>query len=600
MLDDLPYIFRNIYGVNWKSIDAAKKVFSELHTLGVSHNLRIDYPTYQNTIIHHTTFLNCIFEVHRRVRDVIFGEKYWQNKMGDLGISEECLRKKWDRDKLMMYVKYNTPEDIMKNLRQNYNNLQVHPVVDDNILIDRNGNIIPERNDDQEHLRKKNYINGVDRTAWVYSSQPLRNRERQRLNVTGGFSHNHEEVPTKIAEFEDLEHMENVDLHTGFESNEQLPKQFHKENALNLLVPEDRPKPEKVVDRLTTRKLTKAGKRLKECHQFARVTDMVGYDEAQELELQNEMNGLRDSLPPKETVTFSDLNDYDDHPISYRHLYDECVIRPKFVRQSRVHPHFPGGVAINNNMSNIYRINGVPVSQLIRERNYPHDEASVFSNDTLAVDQRKHLSEVKKTTIKLERQVSRLERQASRLGIATTTEDPSIPWNVDIEDDETRATSLFMAHIPIVPVQTVLRTAKVYNNRWNQTNDDETDATSVTSCQEPASKDSQNDLYMVKRTAEILRKHKEKVANQKYKLKSSKPTRSGGPSEERNFELKKSSDNQRFSLRKKLNSQSASNLAPATGPLAQNNSTGCDSKRSGKSNNDKKKSFKLKISKSKK
>jgi hypothetical protein len=105
---------------------------------------------------------------------------------------------------------------------------------------------------------------------------------------------------------------------------------------------------------------------------------------------------------------------------------------------------------------------------------------------------------------------------------------------------------------------------------------------------------------MVKRTAEILRKHKEKVANQKYKLKSSKPTRSGGPSEERNFELKKSSDNQRFSLRKKLNSQSASNLAPATGPLAQNNSTGCDSKRSGKSNNDKKKSFKLKISKSKK
>jgi len=585
MLDDLTYIFRNVYGFNWKKNEGAKKLFIELHDLGISHNLRIDYATYHNTIIHHTTFLNCIFEVHRRVRDVIFGEKHWHSKMGNLGISEKCLNKKWDRDRLMMYVKFNSPLDILKTLNKNYNHLKEYPVTDDQIFIDRNGNIIPDRNDDQDHLRKKNHIDGVDRTAWVFSSQPRleRARTQQRLleeetgSPTRPATVEEDDKPTHIPEHDNLDNAENldvVDLHYGYETNEQLPKQFHKENAANILVPEDRPKPEKILDRLTTKRLTKAGKRLKECHQFARVTEMLDYDEAQEQGLQKEVDALFAHIPPPEAATFVDDHAYDDYALSYRQIYDECVVRMTFPRKSRTNSHFPGGVAVNSNASNIQRVNGVPIPQLIHERHYPLDEASVFSADSLVADQKKHLSDVKLAEIKVLRQIGWRERQARKKGIELTEpEDPSIAWGDDANRDDIASctSSLVVAYDPIVKL--VVPPALRYRSRFHDNKCDETiiEEPSIDDSHDSQShipeivqevKETQQNPYLAKKTQEILDQHKEKISHQKYRLKSktclAKQSDKNSMSKEkekynsRTRSVGKTSNNERFSLKKQI------------------------------------------------
>ena len=351
IVDDLPYIFSNMYGVNWRNIDGVHKLFLELERIGIDNNLRIEYLAYRDTIINHTSFLNSIFEVHRRVRDVIFGEKYWNKKMGDIGLSEECYANKWTREKLMEMIKFNTPEEIIKSMySKNKLKLKTYPSIDD-VFLDRNGDVIPEHDDDQDHLRKKNYINGVDRTAWVYSAQPRRERANQReLDKTcssAPIESRGENFPTEIAEFAGLEDVdfEPVDLHRGMENYGELSREITKENKYNVLVPADFPRPEIILDRLNTKKLIKAGKRLKECHEYALVTEMLGYDEEQQERLQAEVDEyINAKHPPKPKATFKHENDFDDIDITCRDIYNDCTIKPSFARPSRLHSHFPGGV----------------------------------------------------------------------------------------------------------------------------------------------------------------------------------------------------------------------------------------------------------------
>jgi hypothetical protein len=573
MLDDLPYIFRNMYGSHWRKIDAAKKIFMELHLLGVSNNLRIDYPTYRATILNHTFFLNSVFEVHRRVREVVFGERHWVREMGTLGLSAQCLKKKWGRDKLMECVKFNTAEEIARAalLHEKHCALRSYPRTDD-VFLDRHGAVIPDRDDDQDHLRKKNHVNGVDRTAWVYSAQPARDRDKQRQQQRdsrdgdrdGGGA---EDRPTLIPEHAELDAdleggagLREVDLHYGRE----LPREVHREDTARMLAPQDRPRQEIVVDRLTTRRLTKAGKRLKECHQFARVTEMLDYDDAQQEGLQAETDALFADLPSRARVTFSHENDFDHEPISYRHLYDECVVRPSFVRASRDHNvHFPGGVAVAApGMRNIERVRGVPVTQLIHERHYPHEEASVCSENNLEAEQRKIQSAIKKEQIKLNRQARRV---TARVELPSATEDAA-PTRDMTSTGTTRAAStgssssspLFNGMEAVLIPNTIrfanpfARHPNIFDNRdYSQTQSSACNC-AVDEAPVPVAveNNNNNNYYLVKKTQEILDKHKEKLANQTYKLKCT-----AKKSEIEGFEKKKTC-HQKFSLRKKTDSQS--------------------------------------------
>lgn len=387
LLDDLNTICRDVYGSQWKKVDAAKKIYSEFFMAATNNCLRVEYATFREILANHTSFVHCIFDVHRRVRAVVFGEKYWKRRMGDLGISDECIERSWNRNSLMTLVKYNTPNQIVKSLHETGGAL-ITNVNDIDEYLDADGNVIPLKTREA----KANFINGVDRTAWVFSSNPSRNKPKtlsdanEKINHINGRDGDHDNNnATKIEEFADIEdHMEAVDLHEGVAEG-PVPRQRKKVHDEDVYPPSERPRAQRVVDRLASRRLAKQGKTPHECHQFSSAVEMADYDEAQEQRLAAE--GMQEgAVRPKLRATFSRLDDFDDLPLAYRHTYDECTKRPSFERASRRGVKFPGGVPVARGMETVQRVKGVPVSQLLREINYPYEEASHCSVESLLLE----------------------------------------------------------------------------------------------------------------------------------------------------------------------------------------------------------------------
>lgn len=559
------------------------------------------------------------------------------------GLSDQCLQQQWNREKLMEHVKYNSPQDIIKSMFKplntttttNNNNqiaLKGRPPNTNHIYLNRKGEIIPERDDDQDHLRRKNHINGVDRTAWVYSAQPHKEREkklaldREKENVRlaleaaaansgpilvmSSKEREARDKPTFISEMADIlgEGEENlIDLHTGFENAwTDLPREVHKENDSSTpwrLAAEDKPRPERVLDRMTTRRIIKAGKRLKECHKFACATEMADYDDAQHLALLADSEAIRKKASPKAKVVFDPEDTYDNQPISYMHLYDDLIVKTKFARRSReAAGHFPGGVPVQSKgMSTIERINGIPVAQIIHERHYPNEEASLYSENSfdLKVEQRKMQSALKKEQIKLNRQASK--RVLTTTAAASTTTSNTHPHHIATEvtatnasptvtppitdtatdTDNTTTTPTFMAGVEQEVIPNLIRHA----NPFTHLKSNAIAAGEVHDTDNTKREDSDRcRYYLVKRTQDIIEAHHVKLANQTYKLKCTQNSTKGIVN---NDEKRQSSTSHgahhKFSLKKKHSHHhhSTSTATPATG--------------SGDDNVKKKKKYKLKL-----